>query len=963
MADPSPAAATLAMDPWAAFNPQPVGSGAGPVIPDTPPPQTQAQSSKDVSEAATAAEGTKQAQYKTTQEQIATQKQVAEKGMAAEGVDQLVSAVEKAKGLVNGWSTGVTGHVMQHIDGSQAAQLQAIINQEVRGNVFMQRINDMKEENPSPTGGTGIGRIMQSEIPMITGAMGALDPVKMGRQATLDSLNQIEYRALRSKAILAGENPDDPTVAAKYKIPALTTPPPTGPSDGSSAPPGVSDFTPEQQAKDKAFIATNPTPEQYTAFLNTLLPGRAVTPASAKARLDAMSKGASYSGSVVDPTEGQKVQSQIAAENKLGLNQEDPATRVLVHGATLGLSDEASGVGNAAANVVTSPLTGNFDPVGSYKLGRDVEEQRLADAHGQLGYAAAPLEFAGSLASGNPEGAAAGITEALTRGQAIRQGMKSGGAYGVISGFGNGRGLTNSLTGAGVGGATGVAVGGVGGRLFAGRGAPPPSEGGGPTPGDIASAMQAEGLPGGRPIADPSVRSKMMYLETTPGGNNVVRDSLNQTRQSIADKVAEVAGPGTAQTPGGMGETIQNAGTRTLESMKSDARGVYTQAANIAGSTPIQPTKALETIDGYISQLSANPKTNAGVLSYLNDVRSDLAAPGGKTLADIRDIRTGVNDAINHQNLGKTRAEAIMSDVGKSLSSDVSDTLQNASPQALELYNKADGMWSDMSNLRQQVVKKLIGPANNPISGESAMSRVSQMMNNKGDLNRFNRVTAMMTPEERSDFAATLFNNIGQKSAEEPFSPGTFLQQTKNMQPGALKTVFGEDGAQSVQNLRVASRGFTDAQSALNNSRSGAAVNMKNIVGTLVNLKSVGLGGAGYAVGGVPGMIAGATIAPAVEQGVNRISAKTLMNPDVSQWIRKVATAKTAAQARQLYGKISTLAAGNASIQAELAPVRDALSHVFANDNLPAAGQAVASPNGGPNQQQQPNGGAAPAVR
>jgi hypothetical protein len=142
---------------------------------------------------------------------------------AIESADQLIGAVKRARSLVSGWSTGVGGAILDHIPATQAAQLDTIVNQEIRGNIFLNRVNALKEENPSPTGGTGIGRIMQAEIPLITGSIGALDPVKMGRKGTLDSLDQIEARTLRTKAIINGENPDDPAVQKKYHIPALPT--------------------------------------------------------------------------------------------------------------------------------------------------------------------------------------------------------------------------------------------------------------------------------------------------------------------------------------------------------------------------------------------------------------------------------------------------------------------------------------------------------------------------------------------------------------------------------------------------------------------------------------------------------------------------------------------------------------------------------------------------------------------
>jgi hypothetical protein len=926
----------------------PPASPVVPIIPRTPAPQTPAQASKDVSDAQSAAEVAAQNKYKVTQEQLATKKQEAQRDMSTEGLNQLISSVEKAKGLVNNWSTGFGHSALKDMPDTDARALNGVVTQEIRGNIFLNRINQMKEENGSPNGGTGIGRIMQAEIPMMTGALGNLDLGNKPQMVT-DNLNQIEYRALRSKAILDGKDPDDPAVQKQYgidKIAALLPGPATNAGnsgDGTSTPPpGVSSLSPDQQKAYDAFLRANPNPtgDQVGTFLSHLT-GRTVTNGDEIAK--AITQGRGVNDTVNNTTEQQKVASTIASEDKAGIDQDDPAHRILVHGATLGLSDEAAGIGNAAANVISSPFTGNFDPVGSYELGRDVERQRVADAEQKLGRASVPLEFIGGLASGNPESAIAKAAVQPTVAQVVRQGAKAGGAYGVISGYGNGQGLQNSLVGAGVGGATGATIGAVGGRILAGR-TPPPAPPGGASASDVSEALAAEGIPAARPVADPSVRGKMAYLETTPGGHSVVQNSLAQTRQSIADKVAGLGGSGEALTPGGMGEAIQNAGTGAINNMKAQAGRFYDRAATAGAGEAISPTNALAELDSNIAELQRNPNNNQGLISYLQDVRNDLAQPG-RTVADIRDLRTGLSGEINRRNLGMSNADRIMGNVLDAAGTDISRDLGKSNPEALSLYNQGDALWRQMSQERDQVLSKLVGSnPQNPISGEAAMSRVVQMMGNKGDLARFNRVMDMMGPEDQANFRATLWDNIGRRSPDEPFSPGVFVQQTRNMQDSALERVFGQDGAQSIRNLRVASKAFSDAQSSLNNSRTGLAINMKNAVGMLLNLKNVGMGGAGYAVGGVPGMMAGAAAGPALEQLANRLSAKALMNPEVSQWVRKVATAKTNQQAQILLGKLSTLGAGNASLQPEISGFRDMISKAL-NDNVTPAAAASGSGN------------------
>lgn len=128
-------------------------------------------------------------------------------------------------------------------------------------------------------------------------------------------------------------------------------------------------------------------------------------------------------------------------------------TDLLTQGMTLGLSDEAAGVGNAAANVLSSPFTGNFDPAGAYQTGRDVERARLDEARKSLGLGGTAAEIGGTLLSGNVGGAFRAAPTLLGR---VAQGAKAGAAGGGIGGFGYGEG-TNSLMTA-VGGALGGAA-------------------------------------------------------------------------------------------------------------------------------------------------------------------------------------------------------------------------------------------------------------------------------------------------------------------------------------------------------------------------------------------------------------------------------------------------------------------------------------------------------------------------
>jgi hypothetical protein len=948
-----------------------------PIIARTPAPQTPAQAAKDTADASKAQSDAAVGAFKVKEEGLTEGKQQAQKDMTTAGVDNLVSSIESAKKLVNGWSTGVVGQALHHIGGTEAAQLKSIIDQEIKGNVFLTTLQQRQQDSPNNTGSTPGGRILQSEVPMITGALGTLDPSALGDKLTTEKLNQIAYRALRAKAIINGADPNDPAVQKKYGIDkyaavlpstdisgatpsgpndAATTPPASGGNTPGSTPPPGTPIGPDNKIQFLDEAGNTTRAQNFQQSLTAALSSKQLKSTDdVNAWVANFNKqnGSQFSINWSDPDTNRALNAALRGQ-KFGVEKPiDPEVQKKIDAATKqGDNSGAAGVAGAsdALTVGTLPRVAAagdalVDSLGGHGSFTDRYNVNL-DAN--RGYMDAlnrdhPIAYLGGELAG---GLALPSFGARTPLALAKVGAAYGGVYGSMQGNSSSSladRVVNTITGAG----TGAVIGGVAGKVLGGREVPQ-TEAAMP---EVAGALQDEGIPGARPLADPSVRGKMAYLETTRGGHNDVRNSLEQTRQGIADKVTAVAGDGEALTPGGMGETIQDAGTRTINNMKAGASKLYTQASDAAGNAPIAPTKALAVLDQNIAELSRNPQANKGILSYLQGVRGDLAMPG-KTVGDIRNIKTSIDGEINRRNLGQSNAERIMGNVMDAAKEDISDGLKTANPDALNLYNQADDQWNAMATERRQVLGKLVGPdASNPVSGEQTMARVRAMMGNKGDLNRFNRAVNMMTPDEQANFRATLFNNIGQKSSEEPFSPANFLSQTRDIQPDALKTVFGEDGAKSVQNLRVASKAFADTQGALNNSRSGFVSNFKDVVSSVLSLKDAGAGAAGYAIGGPIGAAAGVVASEAAKYGLQKLSAKTLMNPDVSSWIRKVATAKSDQDVPKLMGQLNKLAAANSPIQAEIGSLRDFLTQA-ANDNVIRTGSAAASPDQRPNQQQ-----------
>lgn len=135
---------------------------------------------------------------------------------AMESMRQLYRAVDRARGLTSDASTGFGNTVGMHAPwASDAKKLDAVINQQVRGNIFKSWVDNLKAATDQGT--TGIGRIMQSEIPLVTGAIGTLDPNAFGAEDMGKSYDTIQNSQLRSAAILNGQDPNDQKVANRYR--------------------------------------------------------------------------------------------------------------------------------------------------------------------------------------------------------------------------------------------------------------------------------------------------------------------------------------------------------------------------------------------------------------------------------------------------------------------------------------------------------------------------------------------------------------------------------------------------------------------------------------------------------------------------------------------------------------------------------------------------------------------------
>lgn len=521
----------------------------------------------------------------------------------------------------------------------------------------------------------------------------------------------------------------------------------------------------------------------------------------------------------------------------------------------------------------------------------------------------------------------------LPSGRTLKTILPAAAAYGAVHGFGSTAGdvgarFENALAEGGsslaLAGGLGAASKGV--KMIPRRGVP-----GGDDAIALAQAAQAEDVPISRPIVDPTTRTRMAYLESVPSAGQRVRDSLAATEEGIERGADQLQRGGVPQERGLMGERIQGAVRQDLANQRAAASRVYDRADDMAKDMAFYGTEAVKEIDREIARLGRNPNANGGLIDYLQSVRGDFVNDAGqllpKRIGDIRDIRTSLAQQIDARGLTKSPAERIVSRVldraRRDIDRDFNDFRDGA--QARDLYREADVRWRLAKRDEKQVAEKLLGPADNPITGKQAIDRTLQWLNSGAEgRTHATRFWEKLSPEDRRDFAATIASTYGRRAADEPFSPALFVSNTRAIPPSSRALIFGEDGAASIANLRALSKAYTDTSAALNRSRSGVVANWARFLTGFTRGGTVGAV-AGSIAGGVPGGAIGGAVMSGAELLAHNLSARALMNPDMTRWLANAPRQTSDGAIRRYLDKLPGIAAREPGISSEVLGLRDGL--------------------------------------
>lgn len=548
------------------------------------------------------------------------------------------------------------------------------------------------------------------------------------------------------------------------------------------------------------------------------------------------------------------------------------------HGITLGLSDEAAGLGG-----FISDLFRGQNPIEGYRRERDAEQLFVDRARQELGLVGTAAEFMGGLSLPG---------KALNALPTVGNAAKTGAIAGGTAGFGYGEGAQGSVTNALLGGTIGGVIG-AGSQVVApyaaqglnaltqratNRKVPPDI---GARAQEVAAAGQAEGVNVNRAMVDPRLQNRVTAVDASMIGGPRVQRGMNAVEGQIEGRVQGLGQGGTPLNKIEEGEVYRRAGERAIAQTGKAARAKYNRAEQLAGGAKVTPAQSAKALDDMITDLSELEGMSGAELAYLRGLRGDLDKD--LSVAGLRRMRTNLRKKISKGDLVFGEDEARVLSVMDTAADDIRAGLQaQGKTAAANAFDAADKAYRARMEYITGTVQQVIGKRGANLAPEAIADRIISKANGK-DAGGLRKFYASLTPEERADVAATFAERIG-KNAKDGFSVAHFLRQTSpdRLSPHALRTLFGPEGAQSVQNLRTLAEETNRVTSAMNSRTSKSAV-PGDYRTWLFNLL-LGGGGAIMESGKVMALAAGAGAAKA---GRDILNARSLMSPDVTKWLRQ----------------------------------------------------------------------------
>lgn len=601
-------------------------------------------------------------------------------------------------------------------------------------------------------------------------------------------------------------------------------------------------------------------------------------------------------------------------------------------GITLGLSDEAAGIGSALG----AALTGDFDVGANFEAGRAVEDLRIQQGRDNMGLAATGLELAGAggairaaSAFGQARQAVRGlqnsgraINRASVQGAMRNRATAEGAGIGVIAGGAQGSTLEERGQNALVGGMAGGVLGRVGqnvqnalaNRAVTQSGAALPSGAQAQQAADSLGIDLIPAVTGGTTAQRLTSGARQGFISDRPIASAVER--METQGAAARTRASEMAGD--AVDAEDAGELVRR-GAQVYSRRTSQIGGnLYERADRMAGGVKLPLPKATQALDDEIASLQQSPTADSS--SLLRDLQNlrDQISQGQFSIPGIRAMRTDLRQEIVARGLRFSPSDAIYSRVLRAAEDDLIGGLRQAGKDnAANALQTASNFWRRRVETIDEVLDPILGK-NAPRSGEQILAAVERLAKpDSGSSVNLGRLMRAMPDGEASAVRATVINRLGRPTAgaaevdREGFSFATFLTNWNNMSPRARSALFPRESREALDQLATVAQRVKAA---------GASTNTSNTAGALISQGAIS-GGLWYLDPFVAAFGAGSQYA----------FGKLLASPRFARLLAGAPRQDNPQARRAFASRLGNLAQSEPTIAREIAAYQRAIA---ANDNV-----------------------------
>lgn len=587
-------------------------------------------------------------------------------------------------------------------------------------------------------------------------------------------------------------------------------------------------------------------------------------------------------------------------------------------GLLYGLQDEAQGVGGALSSLLRLE-----NPVEGYQFSRDVARERYNRADEATGIAGDVVEIGAGLFA--PAGAA----------KTVGQGIRTGAAVGTVGGFGYGEGAQGSGVNALLGASLGATVGGAGAKLgntLANRAGAQAQAA--PARNALLQAGAEEFTTVNRAMADPNLQSRVTGVSGTMAGSRGIEKEMGAISDQIKGRVSNLGGKGDALTNETGGAKIRGYAERQIEKSGKAAKRIYDNAEKQAAGVKVTPKESIAVLDNAIADLTETSGLNSAEITFLKTLKDDFSKD--LSVGALRRARTTLRKKISKGELTFGESEARVLSVMDAASNDIASGLTaQGKGNAAQLFKKADGLYKERAQYIEGTLQKIIGKRNSNMSDQQVFAKFRSLADPKGDGPAMEKFLLELEPEEVADVAATFAADLG-RNGKGDFSTAFLATQAEKLSknPTALKAIFGEDGARSVNNLIILSKEHARVTNAARGSQTGIRADYRSWLTNAMftggaTLTTGAAQGAGTAA--VVGVATAATVG-AAKLAKDAFSARALMSPKVTGWLRSAPRTAEPKAIDAHFKKLAAIAKAEPAIAGDIKSIQDFIFQA-ANDN------------------------------